>query len=95
MEVVIVKHENCGQKYLFALPEKKSLYAGQLVRVRTKKGESLATCLCDSFRLEEGSEVYKSILASFGASEPLAPVIGSYWFDNWEKEKAAIAVENN
>lgn len=49
MNVVIVKHENCGAKYVFLVPEDKTFKAGDLVRVNTKRGETLATCLCDSF----------------------------------------------
>lgn len=78
MNLVIVKHENCDQKYLFRVT--KNVYAGELVRVRTKKGDTLATCLCDSFSIEDGSDEYETILSAFGATEPLSYVIGSYYY---------------
>lgn len=93
MNVVIAKHEN-GQKYLFKLPGNKTLFAGQLVRVRTKLGESLATCLCDSFKLDKDSEAYKSILVSFSASESLEPVVGHYWYDDWGKNLTGNTAQN-
>lgn len=86
MKLVIVKHENCGQKFLFQVPEKQYVYAGNLVLVKNKKGETLATCLCDGFTVDENSDTYKSILSAFGASEPLATVVGRYYFDRWEDE---------
>ena len=49
MNVVIVKHENSAVKYIFLVPETKSLKAGDLVKVNTKRGNALETCLCDSF----------------------------------------------
>ena len=49
INVVIVKHENCGAKCVFLVPEGKTLKAGDLVKVNTKRGKTLATCLCDSF----------------------------------------------
>lgn len=84
MNLVIVKHENCGQKYLFKVPEKYSVCAGDLVLVKNKRGKTLSTCLCDSFSIEEGSDEFKAILSAFGTSEPLAPVIGRYSFLQFE-----------
>lgn len=78
MRVVIVKHENCGQKYLFEVPGGHYISAGDLVRVETKRGKSLATCLCDSFDIEENSEQLNAIVSAFGASLPLAKVVGNY-----------------
>lgn len=78
MKVVIVKHENCGQKYLFEVPDNHYLSAGDLVRVETKKGETLATCLCDSFELKEDTKQFDSIVSAFGATKPLAKVVGNY-----------------
>ena len=48
IRLVIVKHENCGQKYLFKVPDGESVYAGDLVVVKNKRGKTLATCLCDA-----------------------------------------------
>lgn len=78
MRIVIVKHENCGQKYLFEVPGSHYLSAGDLVKVQTKRGKTLATCLCDSFEIEEDSEQLNSIVTAFGASLPLSKVIGYY-----------------
>lgn len=84
MRIVIVKHENCGQKYLFEVPDGKYVSAGDLVRVSTKKGEKLATCLCDYFEVDENSDVFENILAAFGASKPLAMVVGKYMYSEFE-----------
>lgn len=83
MNLVIVKHENCGQKYLFKVPDKESVYAGNLVLVSNRRGQTLATCLCDSFSMEEGSNEYKAILTAFGATEPLASVVGKYYYSKF------------
>lgn len=78
MNIVIVKHENCGQKYLFQVPENRWLKAGDLVRVRTRKGESLATCLCDNFEVDENGQEMSAICMAFGTTSPLQPVVGKY-----------------
>ena len=83
MNLVIVKHENCGQKYLFKVPDKESVYAGNLVLVSNRRGHTLATCLCDSFSIEDGSNEYKAILTAFGATEPLASVVGKYYYSKF------------
>ena len=99
MNLVTVKHENCGQKYLFKVPDKESVYAGDLVVVSNKRGKILATCLCDSFYMREGSDEYKAILTAFGATEPLALVIGRYFYSQFKTledvENAAGKTENN
>lgn len=89
MRIVIVKHENCGQKYLFEVPvfevpDGRYVSAGDLVRVSTKKGEKLATCLCDYFEVDENSDMFENILATFGASKPLAMVVGKYMYSEFE-----------
>lgn len=89
MNVVIVKHENCGAKYVFLVPEDKTLKAGDLVKVNTKRGETLATCLCDSFAVdatdkEKDKGKMKSIFNAFGVDEPTAYVIGKFTYDEWE-----------
>lgn len=91
MNLVIVKHENCSQKYLFKVPDKESVYAGDLVMVSNKRGKVLATCLCDSFSMKECSDRYKTILTAFGATEPLAPVVGRYFYSQF---KATEEVDN-
>ncbi len=86
MNVVIVKHENCGAKYVFLVPEDKTLKAGDLVKTNTKRGETLATCLCDSFAVDvTDKEKMKSIFNAFGVDEPTAYVVGKFTYDEWEK----------
>lgn len=86
MNVVIVKRENCGAKYVFFVPEDKTLKAGDLVRVNTKRGETLATCLCDSFTVDAtDKEKMKSIFNAFGVDEPTAYVVGKFTYDEWER----------
>lgn len=101
MNVVIVKHENSGAKYAFLVPEDKTLKAGDLVKVNTmhkiiykfignlsylkKRGETLVTCLCDSFTVDvTDKEKMKSIFNAFGVDEPTAYVIGKFTYDEWE-----------
>ena len=85
MNVVIVRHENCGAKYVFLVPEEKSLRAGDLVKVNTRRGETLATCLCDSFTVDVTDKgKMKSIFNAFGVDEPTAYVIGKFTYEKWE-----------
>lgn len=84
--VVIVKHENCGAKYVFLVPEDKTLKAGDLVRVNTKRGETLATCLCDNFTVDATNKgEMKNIFNAFGVDEPTAYVIGKFTYDEWKR----------
>lgn len=77
--IVIVKHENCGVKYIFLVPDGKELKAGDLVMVNTKHGKALATCLCDSFIVDmSDTDKAKSIFTAFGVNEPTAYVIGKF-----------------
>lgn len=89
MKLVIVKHENCGQKYLFALPDDEYVYAGDKVIVKTKNGnESVATCLCDSYKVDESNAAYKDILNAMGAKEPLSRVVGKYYESRFKEDKS-------
>lgn len=86
INVVIVKHENCGAKYVFLVPDDKILRAGDLVRVNTKRGDALATCLCDSFVVDTANkEKMQNIFNAFGVKEPTAYVIGKFTYDEWER----------
>jgi len=80
MNVVIIKHENCGNKFLFQVPAGEHLRAGDVVRVKTKKGTPLGTCLCDSFYIEDDGPELQSICEAFGATLPLAPVLGLFCY---------------
>lgn len=95
MNIVIVKHENCGQKYLFEVPRGNSVRAGDLVKVRNKRGEALATCLCDSFTLDEGSNEYEAICSAFGATRPLAQIIGRFFYSAFEQARGECEVYDN
>lgn len=96
MNVVIVKYENCGVcgvKNVFLVPEDKTLKAGDLVKVNTntRRGETLATCLCDSFKVDvtdvdtTDKEKIKNIFNAFGVDEPTAYVIGKFTYDEWKR----------
>lgn len=85
MNVVIVKHENSSVKHTFLVPEYKNLKAGDLVKVNTKRGNALATCLCDSFGVDTtDKEKMKTIFNAFGIDEPTAYVIGKFTYDEWK-----------
>lgn len=88
MNVVIVKYENCGVKNVFLVPEDKTLKAGDLVKVNTntRRGETLATCLCDNFTVDATNKgEMKNIFNTFGVDEPTAYVIGKFTYDEWKR----------
>lgn len=95
IRLVIVKHENCGQKYLFKVPDGESVYAGDLVVVKNKRGKTLATCLCDDFSIIKDSDEYKTILCAFGATEPLASVIGKFYLHKFKCVEATEEADKN
>ncbi len=72
--VVVVKHFGDNGHYLFSVPEGKKLKEGDTVMVRNKRGEATAKCVCDSFAV--GESVLKALAVKYGATLPLAPVIG-------------------
>ena len=80
MKVVIIKHENSGQMYLFKVPQDYALFAGELVLVETKnKGHQLGRCLCDSFELPKNQDAKNEIFKAFKiSSDPCSSVIGVY-----------------
>ena len=79
--IVIVKHiGGCGQ-YIFAVPDEKRLKEGDLVLVKSRRGESAATCVCDSFEI--GGSPLKAILQMFGGKFPLALVTGYMEVTRW------------
>jgi hypothetical protein len=85
MNVVITKHENCGAKYVFLVPEDKTLKAGDLVKINTKCDEALATCLCDSFTVDTtDKEKMKNIFNAFCIDEPTVYVVGKLTYEKWE-----------
>lgn len=94
MKIVIVKHENCATKYVFEVPEKEYVYAGDLVLVENKRGKVLATCMCDGFNVKPDSPEFNAILEGFGATQPLAKVIGKFYYSEFKTEKKEEASEN-
>lgn len=80
MKVVIIKHENSGQMYLFKVPQDYALFAGELVLVETKnKGNQLGRCLCDSFEMPKNQDAKNEIFKAFRiSSDPCSSVIGVY-----------------
>ena len=94
MKIVIVKHENCSTKYVFEVPEKEHIYAGDLVLVENKRGKVLATCMCDSFNVKPDSPEFNAILEGFCATQPLAKVIGKFYYSEFKTEKKEETSEN-
>lgn len=73
-KIVVVKHFGDNGHYLFSVPEHKELKQGDTVMVKNKRGDTTAVCVCDSFGVKES--VIKALAAKYGATLPLAPVIG-------------------
>lgn len=69
--LVIVKHVNSPEKYLFEVPEGEMVFAGNYVTVDTKLGKGqIGICLCDSFHADT-----ETFCAHFGTTEAkLRPV---------------------
>ena len=83
--LVIVKHENSGAKYVFLVPDGRELKAGDYVVVDTKHGKALVICLCDSFTINmSDTDKTKSIFSAFGVDKPTAYVIGKFNCEWWE-----------
>ena len=89
MKVVIIKHENSGQMYLFKVPQDYDLFAGELVLVETKnKGNQLGRCLCDSFKMPKNQDAKKEIFKAFGiSSDPCSSVIGVYGLTEFKQKE--------
>lgn len=84
MNIVIVKHPNNYRGYIFEVPSDKELKKGDKILVRNKKGIKDVICDCDSFEASEN--VVNSLAQSFGATFPLAKVIGIFHYEAWEEE---------
>lgn len=74
--LVFCKHSENGKAFLFDLDRAISLRDGDKVLVDTRKGESQALVVGDSFCVD--SRALKSIAAAMGATLPLRKVIGKY-----------------
>lgn len=74
--LVFCRHIRNGKTFLFGLDQVKNLHDGDKVLVDTRKGESQALVVGDSFCVD--SRALKSIAAAMGATLPLRKVIGKY-----------------
>lgn len=90
MEIVIVKHENCGTKYVFEVPKNELVKAGDLVLVENKRGKVLATCMCDSFNIKRDTPEFNAICKGFGVAQPLAKVIGKFDYIEFKVENEEV-----
>ena len=74
--LVFCKHIKSGKAFLFALDPVRNLHDGDKVLVDTRKGESQALVVGNSFCVD--SHAFKSIATAMGATLPLRKVIGKY-----------------
>jgi len=82
--IVLAKHTpNDSRKFVFEVPNGKKLMAGDRILVKTKKGVADAVCCCNSFECDEIAA--REMVPLFGGKFPLAPVVGKYSFEEWEK----------
>lgn len=81
---VIIRHLENGGKYLFYVPKKISLYAGDKVVCETSRGgDQLAVCCCDSFLADPAV-----VCPLFGTSESnMKYVTGKVEYERFETEK--------
>lgn len=80
-KIVVVKHFGDNGHYLFSVPTYRDLKQGDMVMVKNKRGDATAKCVCDSFEVSEG--VLKALAARYGATLPLAPIIGTMKPEWW------------
>lgn len=81
----IIRHSSATVVKLANTRDLKSLRAGDLVKVNTRRSETLATCLCDSFTVDvTDKEKIKNVFNAFGVDEPTAYVIGKFTYDEWK-----------
>ena len=81
VKIVIVKHSQNGQGFLFSVPFDKHLQKGDMVAVMTRKGEAFGECICDSFFAH--NNVADALAVHFGGRIPLMPVIGTMTMERW------------
>ena len=79
MNLVFVKHRSNknSKSFLFEIPEIYTLKAGDIVRVDTKRGERVAECAGNSFKIEDENAV-RVLTKELGGVFPLRRVIGIY-----------------
>lgn len=78
--IVIIKHTG-DRKYVFKVPEGRTVKAGDLVLCQTRRGIVPGLCCCDSFETDRVA----TILNAFGAEHglPLSPIVGEYSYNMW------------
>ena len=92
MNLVFAKHLNDknGKGYLFEIPEGLSVGIGCIVRVSTKRGETIAECISHSFKISN-TQAVKILIKELGGTFPLKRVIGTYelfdWFGAWNRQE--------
>lgn len=74
IDLVLVKHEGCGSRFLFQAPAFSQFDKDELVICDTKYGKQPAKVIA-SCTAEVGSEVYQMICAASGATMPLKKVL--------------------
>lgn len=83
-KIVIVHHVDNPQQYIFEVPGGQNLKKDDLVIVKTIKGECMAVCVCDSFRVADN--VLAALQRKYGGNT-LRPVIGKASFTRWDLEQ--------
>jgi len=75
---------------LFGVPNGEYLNAGDLIKIKTKEGFGLGTCLCDSFTIRDGdTDKMDTIRQAFGVTQPLDAVVGRYIYCGNEEDSTA------
>lgn len=74
VKIVVAEHIGGCKRYLLSVPKDKDVNEGDTVIVKSKTGEVTMKCVCDSFAVGKG--VLNTLAAKYGATLPLATVIG-------------------
>ena len=84
MNVVIVKHHTDDEReYLFKVPGRHYLKAGDLVLCDTQFGTALGFCMCDSFELSD-EENRDTVCRMFRIEEPTRYILGRYSYYKYD-----------
>lgn len=81
MNVVILKHTDCGRQFVFEVPATRKLKKGDRVIAMSKKGLADGVCVCDSFEVSEN--VVEAMRDAFGCKLPLSSIVGKYTLEMW------------
>lgn len=85
MNIVIINHGRNSRDYLFSVPDSMMLSGNDYVLVKTIYGEQVGRCTCDSFHVAKSP--LRTLMKAYGATEPLAPVIGRLELHRWERSE--------